>query len=418
MQKLRLADWGRPWEAVEAAMEEARTGDLPWYGERIFRGGSYFAGADVVAVANQAYQMYINYNALFANTWFPSLGKYEAEIVGVVLDLLNAPDGAGGSVTSGGTESIVMAVKTARDWARDHRPRAKAPGIVVPRSAHPAFDKAAHMMGIDAVRMTESPGFRADVDGMARTIDDNTIMLVGSAPSYSYGVCDPISEIAALAEANGLWLHVDACNGGFILPFAKKLSHAIPDFDFSLPGVTSISVDVHKFGYSNKGVSMLLLRDSQLESYQRYTFDEWPSGLYATSNITGSRSGGAVASAWAVMNYLGEAGYLRIVETMLDIRRRLLDGIGSIDGLEVWGEPHAYLIAFGSRSFDIFAVADGMDERGWLTSRGLEPASIHMFLNPAHEASVDEYVRDLAEIVQAVKAGKIVGRGEKAVYAT
>ncbi len=417
MTKGKFPTRKRSWSEVEAAMEEARQQDIPWHGEHMFLGGSYYAGDDVVEVANQAYQMYINYNALFAGKQFPSLSRYAAEVVDALLDLLNAPPGAGGSLTSGGTESIMMAVNTAQAWARDHRPRAAQPEIVLPRAAHPAFDKAAHLMGIKTVRMSESPEFRADVAGMARAINDNTIMIAGSAPAYSYGVTDPIAELATLAAKDGLWLHVDACHGGFVLPFARKLGYAVPDFDFELAGVTSISVDVHKLGYANKGVSALLFRDEKLEAYQRYTFDEWPSGLYTTRNLTGSRSGGGLASAWAVLNYLGEEGYLEIVGEILDARRRLVDGIGSMEELEVWGEPHAYLIAFGSKSLDIFAVHEGMADRGWLSNLALEPPSIHLFLDRSNATGVDRYLRDLAEVVEEVKAGRIRSRGEQAVYA-
>jgi glutamate/tyrosine decarboxylase-like PLP-dependent enzyme len=329
-----------------------------------------------------------------------------------------APEGAAGSTTSGGTESILMAVKTALDWARDHLPKAVAPEMVLPRAAHPAFDKAGHMMGIKVHRMATSVDYRADLDAMADAIGDNTIMIVGSAPSYPYGISDPIAGIAAMAEAAGLWMHVDACNGGCVFPFAHKLGYTFPEYDFSIPGVTSISVDVHKLGYANKGVSTLLFRDAALEAYQRYTLEDWPSGTYSTANITGSRSGGGIASAWAVMSYLGEEGYLRIVGSILEARDRMVTGIGAIDGLEVNGEPHAYILTFGSEELDIYAVAEGMEARGWLSGLGLEPDSIHLFLNGSHAPAVDGYLADLASVVAEVKAGRIVSTGARAVYTT
>jgi glutamate/tyrosine decarboxylase-like PLP-dependent enzyme len=407
---------GRNWEKVKAEMETAQKDDSPWYSERMFIGGSYFGGEDVVKVANEAYQMYINYNALYATKIFPSLVRYENDIVSALLEMMNAPMGASGSITTGGTESLIMAVKTAHAWACDHRPGATAPEIVVPHAAHPAFDKTAHLMGIKAVRMTQGPDFRADLGAMECAINDNTIMLAASAPSYPFGVTDAIPEIAVLAEKHGLWLHVDACHGGFIFPFARKLGYTIPDYDFAVPGVTSISVDVHKLGYANKGVSALLLRDASLETYQRYTFEDWPSGTYSTQNLMGSRSGGGLASAWAVLNYLGEEGYLERVSKILDTRERFLDGIRGIDGLEIWGEPEAYLIAFGSNAFDIFAVDEGMAERGWLSSRLLDPAAIHLFLDMSHTSIVDDYLCDLTEVVKAVKSGKIQSREKSALY--
>ena len=407
---------GRNWEKVKAEMEVAQKDDSPWYNERMFIGGSYFGGEDVVEVANEAYQMYINYNALYATKIFSSLVRYETDIVGALLEMTNAPMGASGSITTGGTESVIMAVKTAHAWAYDYRPEAIAPEIVVPHAAHPAFDKTAHLMGIKAVRISQSSDFRGDIEAMERAINDNTIMLAASAPSYPFGVTDLISEIAILAERHGLWLHVDACHGGFIFPFARTLGYSIPDYDFAVAGVTSISVDVHKLGYANKGVSALLLRDASLETYQRYTFEDWPSGMYSTQNLMGSRSGGGLASAWAVLNYLGEEGYLERVSKILDTRERFLDGIRGIDGLEIWGEPEAYLIAFGSNVFDIFAVDEGMTERGWLGSRLLAPPAIHLFLDMSHTSIVDDYLRDLAEVVGAVKSGKIQSSEKGALY--
>ena len=416
MPDSQLPPHGRNWEKVKAEMETAQKDDSPWYNKRMFIGGSYFGGEDVVEVANEAYQMYINYNALYATKIFPSLVRYESDIVGVLLEMMNAPMGASGSITTGGTESLIMAVKTAHAWAHDYRPEAIAPEIVVPHAAHPAFDKTAHLMGIRAVRMTQSLDFHADIEAMEGAINDNTIMLAASAPSYPFGVTDSISEIASLAEKHGLWLHVDACHGGFIFPFARKLGYSIPDYDFAVPGVTSISVDVHKLGYANKGVSALLLRDASLETYQRYTFEDWPSGMYSTQNLMGSRSGGGLASAWAVLNYLGEEGYLERVSKILDTRERFLDGIRGIDGLEIWGEPEAYLIAFGSNVFDIFAVDEGMAEHGWLGSRLLDPPAIHLFLDMSHISIVTDYLHDLTEVVNAVKSGKIQSRKKGTLY--
>ena len=406
---------GRSWQEVKAAMEEARKDDHPWHAANLFK-PTYFAGDDIVDVANQAYQMYIAYNALYGTTSFPSLGRYESEIVDMLLEMLNAPEGAGGSLSTGGTESNVMAVKTARDWAREHRPQATAPEIVVPHTIHMSIEKAAQMFGIKLVKLTRSLNFRADVGAMARALNDNTIMLVASAPPYAYGVVDPVAEIAALAESHGLWMHVDSCLGGFILPFARKLGFFIPDFDFLIPGVMSISADIHKYGYAAKGVSALLLRDAKLDAYRRFSYDGL-TGLYSTPNITGSRSGGGVASAWAVMHYLGEEGYRKSVQSILGIKQRFMDGIRSITGLEIWGEPQAYHFAFGSKSFDIFAVADGMADRGWGIGRGIEPPSILLMINLSHQPIVDDFMRDLAEVVAAAKAGKIQARGEKAIYA-
>lgn len=408
---------GLPWDEVRAEMQELQQEDRPWYGDRMFIGGSYFGGEDLVKIANEAYQMYINCNGLYATKIFPSLVHYTNELVDVLLNLHNAPAAASGSITTGGTESLLMAVKTAHAWSQTHRPQAKTPEIIIPHAAHPGFDKAAHLMGLRSVRLPHDHNFHADVDAMRGAINDHTIMLAASAPSYPFGITDPVAEIAALAVEHELWLHVDACNGGFVFPFARQLGYSVPVYDFALAGVTSISIDVHKLGYANKGVSSLLLRDAALEQYQRYTFEDWPCGLYSTQNLAGSHSGGGLASAWAVMRSLGEDGYRQIVGEILTTRDRMVKGISALDGLQIWGEPHAYLIAYGSDTFDIFAVDEGMAARGWMGSRLTTPPSIHLFLDRSHAASSDDYLRDLAEVVDAVKAGKIVSRNRQAVYA-
>ena len=417
MSEPALPAHGLPWPEVKAQMQDLQQEDRSWYSDLMFVGGSYFGGEELVKIANEAYQLYINCNGLYATKIFPSLVCYAEELVDALLHRHNAPPEAGGSITTGGTESLLMAVKTAYAWSRDHRPQAQSPEIVVPQAAHPAFDKAAHLMGLRSVRLPHNHNFHADVEAMRHAINDNTVLLVASAPSYPFGVTDPVAAIAQIAAEHGLWLHVDACNGGFVFPFARQLGYDVPAYDFALPGVTSISIDVHKLGYANKGVSSLLLRDAALEQYQRYTFDNWPCGLYSTQNLAGSHSGGGLASAWAVMRHLGEDGYRQIVGEILATRDRMVGGIAAIDGLQIWGTPHAYLIAYGSDAFDIFAVDEGMAARGWLCSRLISPPAIHLFLDRSHSTSVDDYLADLAEVVEAVKAGKITSQNRQAVYA-
>ena len=251
---------GRAWDDLKAEMLAAHAGDNPWCHERSFA-AAYFAGEDVLCCAHEAYDAYRDENGLFAASAYPSLAACERALVAGVLDLLHAPDGAGGSTTAGGTESILMAMKAARDWAREHRPVASVPEVVVPKTAHAAFDKGAEWLGMKVVRMGRSEDWRADVAGMADAITENTVMIAGSAPPYPYGETDPIEEIAQLAQAHDLWMHSDGCIGGMILPFMKALGEPIPPFDFAVPGVTSMSVDMHKFGYAHKGISLCLLRD-------------------------------------------------------------------------------------------------------------------------------------------------------------
>ena len=403
-------------DELERRMASLRHDDAPWHSGRSFK-PAYFAGDDVLDVAHEAFGMYIDENALYSRTSYPSLHRYEVEVVDMLLDLMHAPDAAGGSTTSGGTETNIMAVKTARDWAKEHRPAATAPEMILPRTAHPSFDKAAHLLGVRVVRMTDSPGFSADVEAMAGTVNENTVMLVASAPPYPYGECDPVARISDIARERGLWLHVDACLGGMILPFAREIDSSVPEFDFAIPGVTSISVDLHKYGYATKGVSALLLRDAALERFQRTTFEDWPAGVYSTPNISGSRSGGAIASAWAVMRYLGRDGYRDVVGRLMRVRQALVDGIESIEGLSVYAKPHSFQFAFGSDAFDIFAVAEGLGERGWLVGRALEPPSIMLMLNLSHESTVDAFLSELREVADEVKTANITAEQGSAVYA-
>ncbi len=406
---------GTPAAGIRAELAELRGGNARWNDLRNLR-ASYFAGDDVVQIAGEAYSAYFGMNALYGAIAYPSLRRIEAEVVATLLRLFQAPDGATGSITSGGTESIFMAVKTARDWARARRPEIAAPTMVVPRTAHAAFSKAGELLGVGVRRMASSPGFRADLAAMTAAIDGSTIMIVGSTPGYAYGTLDPVGEIAALAERHGLWMHVDACVGGMVLPFARDLGSPIPAFDFAVPSVTSLSVDLHKYGYALHGCSALILRDGELGQYQRYQFDQWPVGGYSTTNLVGSRSGGPVASAWAVMKYLGAAGYRERVGRMLDAKRRLTEGIRAIDGLAVFGEPEATLLAFGSAQLDMAAIGQEMTRLGWSFARVVEPPGMLLLLNGFHGAIVAEFLDDLRLTAVAVAEGRIVAEVRPAVY--
>ena len=415
MRNSRFPSLSKSWEDVESEMKAARRADMPWRDAHNFK-PAYFGGEDLLAVANGALNMYLAENGIYAGSAYPSLEQYERDVVDMMLSLLNAPKGAGGSTSSGGTESIIMCVKTAREWARENRPSAATPELIVPHTAHPAFDKAGHMLGVKVVRMTASTDWRADPTAMAAAVSGDSFMIVGSAPPYPYGETDPIAEIAAIAREHGLWMHVDGCIGGCILPFMRRLGEDMPDFDFAVPGVMSMSVDLHKFGYANKGVSLVLLRDAGLERYQRTSFGDWPAGIYSTANITGSRSGGPLASAWAVMNYLGEEGYLRIFAAQRDIKQRLMKGIDEIDGLEIIARPHALHFYFASPELDIFAVESGMAARGWSVTRAEQPDSIMVWVNMSHQEVIEEYLGDLQSVVADVRAGRVTADEDSVVY--
>ena len=401
-------------QALMSMLEEERVHDLDNWHERSFL-YLYHCGEDVLQLTKDAAAMYFMADRM-APSAFPSIAKYEREIVESILSINGAGDEAGGSVTTGGTESIFFGMKTARDWARDRYPTISVPEVVAPATVHPAFNKAAHYLGMKLNRIPECEGdFRADVDAMREAINENTIMLAGSAPHFYQGVVDPVSELGELALARGLWLHVDACMGGIMGPLVRELGYPVPEFGFNVPGVVSMSADLHKYGFAPKGVSVILFRDAELQKYQGFVWeDEYE--VYATPTFAASQPGGSVAAAWAVLKYLGKPGFLDIAERTMQAKRTIIDGIDAIPELELWGEPELSLLGFGSHALDIMAVADGMDERGWFTSRLGKPPSIHCRLTPAHEPVATRFVEDLKASVEEVRKGRTATGESRITY--
>lgn len=402
---LQLPKKGKSRAELRGLMHEARAGDVDWRRGRV-ASLVFYAGDEILETVKEAYLMFFSENGLSPSA-FPSLRRFESEVVAMVADLLHG-EGAVGTLTAGGTESLLLAVKTARDWAFAQRPEVRTPEIVMPATAHPALDKAAHYFRLRAVRVPVGEDFRADIAALREAITGETVLLVGSAPGYVHGVIDPIEAIAGLAAERGILCHVDACMGGFVLPFLPKLGYAVPPFDLRVEGVTSISADLHKYGFSAKGASALLYRSEALHRHQGFEFGDWPSGRYRTETLAGTRPGGAIAAAWAVMQALGEEGYLTLVERVMTTTARLIQGINGIPGLQVWGSPAASLFGYGSRTLDIFAVADGMVAKGWFVNRQQDPPGIHLTVTPAHEPIVEEYLADLAAVAETV--GKGLGR--------
>lgn len=380
---------------VLRALEALRAGDVDWAGGKVFS-LVFSGGGELTELLTRAYTTYFAENALNP-TAFPSLRRMEAEVVAMTASLLGGGDGTCGNMTTGGTESILMAVKTAREWGRRHRRRVRAPEMVVPVTAHPAFDKAAHYFGVRAVHVPVGRDYLANVAAMRRAVNRRTVLVVGSAPSYPQGVVDPIEEIAALAARRGILCHVDACVGGFMLPFVRALGRPVPAFDFAVPGVTSMSVDLHKYGYAPKGASVVLYRDAELRRLQSFAYAGWPGGLYVSPTMTGTRSGGAIAAAWAALQRLGWDGYLGIAREVMQTVDRLRDGIGAIHGLEVLGEPTMSVLAIGSRTLDVYEVGDNLAARGWHLDRQQHPASLHLTVQRGHVASAGRFLEDLRE---------------------
>jgi sphinganine-1-phosphate aldolase len=393
---MQLPKTGTPRGELFAAMRAMKARDADWRGGRTWS-LIYPAGEDVDDVLREANNLYVFENAL--NPFrFPSLRQMEVDVVAMTTALLNGGDDAGGTMTSGGTESILMAVKTARDRARAERGIA-APELLAPVSAHPAFAKAAKYLCLELKQIPLRADFRADPQAAAALITDNTVLIVGSAPNYPHGVIDPIPELAALAAARGISFHTDACVGGFLLPFFERLGHPVPPFDFRVPGVTTISADVHKYGYCTKGASVIAHRSKTQLQHQVFLYDQWPGGLYGSPAMAGARPAAPVAAAWAVMNYLGEDGYLRLAKVVLETTQRIRAGITAIAPLRIWGDPDTSLLAFGSEDSDIMAVGDVMDDRGWHLDRQTDPPALHMMVTPNHAKVVGQFLADLRDAV-------------------
>jgi glutamate/tyrosine decarboxylase-like PLP-dependent enzyme len=392
---------GRSKEGVLEAMRAARDHDIKWEQGRVF-GLVYHISDEIDNLLKEAFTMFFAENGLNP-TAFPSLRKFETEVVAMTAALLGGDQNVCGNITTGGTESLLMAVKTARDWSRVHRPGIREPEMVLPLTAHPAFDKAAEYFGVRAVHVPVRADFRADVEAMRAAITSNTILMVGSAPSYPHGVIDPIRELAALAQEHGLLFHTDSCVGGYMLPFVRKLGYPVPDFDFSVPGVTSMSADLHKFGYAAKPASVVLYRTPELRRHQMFVYIDWPGGIYPSPTMTGSRAGGPVAAAWALMNYLGEEGYLHITDTVMKTAKYLQEGIKAIPGLTVLSDPEMSVFAIASAKIDVNEVADELELRGWHLDRQHFPACLHMTVNYMHAAVADEFLSDLEAAAGVVR---------------
>ncbi len=394
----------RSQEEVLRELNILKKQDLDWKRGRAFS-MVYYLGEEAQELSAQAYKMFMIENALNPGA-FKSLKKMEKDIVYTVASLMGDPDILKGSFTSGGTESILLAVKSARDYALKKNPRI-VPEMVIPLSAHPAFDKAGHYFGIKVIHAPLNEHYQVDVDKLKALVNSNTVMLVGSAPSYPHGMIDPIQKLAEFAMEKNLWLHVDACVGGMILPFMEMLGYEVPEFDFRLEGVSSMSVDLHKYGYVSKGASVVLYKNKQLKRYQYFVYGGWNGGLYGSSGILGTRSGGNIAAAWALMNYIGIEGYKEIVKTVVETTRKFIQAIQEIPELKIIGNPITTVFAFTSDKVDIYEVADELSEKGWLIDRQQNPPSLHLTVNHIHKDYVQDFIQDLKEAVKKSKQFKM-----------
>ncbi len=399
---------GRNADDVLTELASRGKADTDWRGGRVFS-LVYHAGDEHEAMLKRAHALYASANLLNPMA-FASLKQLEREIVATAAELFHGP-GAAGAVTSGGTESILCAVAAYRDRAGKRHPE-----LVVPRTVHPAFDKAAHYFGVKLVKVDVGPDFRADVKAMGKAITRRTIGLVGSAPQYPHGVVDPIAELGALAVKRGVPLHVDACVGGFELPWLERLGRPVPLWDFRVPGVTSISADLHKFAYAAKGASLLLWRSPKHMKHQIFVATDFPGGIYASPTMLGTRPGGPIAAAWAALQVLGEDGYLALARKAADAADALRAGIAAIPGLVVL-PSHSTIVSYAALGVDIYAVADRLEARGWTIDRQHRPATIHLTVTANHAPIVEHYLSDLRAAVAAVRAEpKLAKSGTAPMY--
>jgi sphinganine-1-phosphate aldolase len=381
---------GRSADDLLAELRTARGDDADWRRGRTFSLVYNPADPALEALQEAVALAYLHENYLnpFA---FPSLLRMEREVVALAADLFHG-DPRAGRLSSGGTESIFLAVQVARDYARGERGIAE-PSIVIPETAHPAFAKACHYLDVSEVRVPVAADGRADVEATASAVDARTALVVGSAPCYPFGVVDPIADLAALAAEHGILCHVDACLGGWLLPFLDQLGESIPRWDFRVDGVTSISADIHKYGWCFKGASLLMHRNDLLQRHQFFIFDGWPGGLYGSATMAGTRPAAPIAAAWATIRYLGEEGYLRLAETVRAASARLRAGIAAIDDLKVTGDPVPGVLEISSDTLDMSAIGDVMDDRGWHLDR--QQGGLHAIISPSHAFVADEFLADL-----------------------
>lgn len=379
----RLPEDGLPPDDLLEVMEAMQAQETPRWADGYASGTVYHGDAEHIEFMNRVYSLHSQTNPLHADL-FPSVIKYESEIIAMTADMLGGEhaESACGTVTSGGTESILLAMKTYRDWARAERGIRK-PEILAPISAHAAFFKAAQYFGMRLRLIPLDEDYRASVAAARRKLNRNTAVIVGSAPSFPHGSIDPIAELSALALRHKIGFHTDACLGGFVLPWARQLGYPVPEFDFRLPGVTSISVDTHKYGYAAKGTSVVLYRNQALRRYQYFTTGDWQGGLYVTPTFAGSRPGALSAVCWATLLKIGARGYREATQRILKTAERIKQGIAAIPELRILGQP-LWVIAFTSERPGIYQIMEAMSRRGWMLNGLFNPPAVHLCVTLRH----------------------------------
>ncbi len=403
---MKFPQQGQNSNDILASLQSRKQHDVPWEDGRVFA-YIYDAGEEAERLLKDAFNLYFMENGLDP-TSFPSCMELEKEVIGMAVDLVNGGADATGTFTSGGTESILLSLKTTRDYYREAKPEITEPEILLPTTAHPAFHKACAYFDLQAVLVEVDDDFCAIPEKMEAAITANTILMVGSAPSYAHGAIDPIRELGEIALRHDLRFHVDACVGGMYLPFARQLGYDIPDFDMSVPGVTQLSMDFHKWGYAAKGASCILYKDRAIRRYQIFSYANWTGYAVINPGVTSTKGGGPVAACWAILNYMGRDGYLQLVDAAQAASKKIVDAVSDIEGLEIMGKGQINMLALRATDFDIFPLSDEMKKRGWFIQPqfGFANSSENMHLSVGYHNAhqVDDFVRDLREVTGAVRA--------------
>ncbi len=410
-----LPDGGRGWNDIERDLGCYQAGDPPLV-DGTFDLWWPVLPADLQGVARLAHGAFMHANAFFT-TAVPSLARIDAELRAMVGDILRVPAAGAVTPTGGGTESNFLAIKAARDWARANRPGIARPRLVVPLTAHPSFDKAAEVMDLAVTRVGVGADWRADAEQVEAAIDDDVILVAGSAPQYAHGVVDPIAELSAVAAEHGVWMHVDACVGGFLHRWVDEVGPGLPAFDFSVPGVWSVSADLHKFGFCPHGISTLSLRDEALAEFHTYRAGTvWPTGSYSRRGFTGSRPASPVVAAWAVLRFLGADGYREIARGILELQAQIVERLP--EPLEPVVAPELGVLAVASSAAGVAIpdVAEALTRRGWHPARIAEPEGLHLLLGPVPQTTVDRYLADLEAAVADARTGRVRSLQREATY--
>lgn len=390
-------------------VEEFRASDPPF--ERGYMTAYCMTGSrELQAVSEQAYQKYYHQNAV-VRRYLPGLRKMEEQVREIAANLLSGgTPGIRVNFTSGGSESLFCGIHAARQWARHRLPHITAPEIIAPYSAHASISKACHYLGLKLVRVQVGPDYRADANAMKAAIGPNTIALLGSAPSWPYGKVDPIADIAAAAHERGLWMHVDACVGGYLAPFVAKLGYPVPAWDFGVEGVSSVSADLHKYGYAPKPVSTIAFRSEELQTFHNVLASDWPSMGYMTEGVIGSRPGGAIAATWAVLHFLGEEGYLDYAKQTMNAKAYLEQGLKRL-GMKPW-DTDLCILLFETAELAAESVVGGLNEAGWMCMGTQRPPLVQLIIDPLAATIADDYLRDLAQVLTRLRSGKTTKKGD------